>query len=134
VKEYLPKLGYVVYTLAKCIDKVSDPIRKISMIFGLSAFAQLHFVDLHPFLDGNGRTCRVISKVLLDSILPTSIPMFENRGEYIASLEKSREVSDIRGAPLLLTGLLFRSAISHYNDILKGDKILIKDGDSNSET
>lgn len=80
----------------------------------LAAFAQFHFVDIHPFLDGNGRICRLISKVIMDHIFPLPIPMFKNRDAYIRTLVEGRKSEVIYDAPLKLASLLFDEAIAFY--------------------
>jgi hypothetical protein len=92
--------------------------RKILYYFAYAAFAQYHFVDIHPFVDGNGRMCRFISKFLLDPICPLPVPMFEDRNTYINTLKGGRNLP-AKAAPSLLLELLLNSALHFYTDIIK---------------
>ena len=50
----------------------------------------LKLVKIHPFSDGNGRTCRLVSNcILMQNGLPPIDIVPENRLEYLMSLEKS---------------------------------------------
>jgi hypothetical protein len=43
-----------------------------------------HLADIHPFLDGNGRMGRYVSKHTLESTLPLPFPMYDVMDEYVA--------------------------------------------------
>jgi fido (protein-threonine AMPylation protein) len=94
-----------------------DCPRKVLFFFAYAAFAQFHFVDIHPFVDGNGRVCRFISKYILDSICPLPIPMFEDRDAYLNALKLGRTLQP-DSSPSHLLELLLQSALKYYNDIL----------------
>ncbi|GHU47161.1 cell division protein Fic [Clostridia bacterium] len=70
-------------------EKALDPIN-------LAAWTHAEFVKIHPFLDGNGRTSRLIMNFQLMShgFLPVSIAK-ENRLEYFESLEEYALRGDI---------------------------------------
>ena len=53
-----------------------------------AAYAHLQIAKVHPFLDGNGRLCRLILNYMLisEGYLPISIPA-KRRNEYFATLE-----------------------------------------------
>ena len=53
----LPDFCRLVYHLASLINQNTrlDTDERVMYVFALAAFAQCHFVDLHPFCDGNGR-------------------------------------------------------------------------------
>lgn len=91
--------------------------RKILFYFAYAAFAQFHFVDIHPFVDGNGRMCRFISKYILDPICPLPIPMFEDRDKYVNALHEGRKENP-DSAPVRLLHLLLKSACEFYEEIL----------------
>jgi len=57
----------------------------------LAAYAHQKFVDIHPFIDGNGRTARLIMNLILinHGYQIISIPPIL-RAEYISALEASR--------------------------------------------
>ena len=54
----------------------------------LAAYTHLQIAKVHPFLDGNGRLCRLILNYMLisEGYLPISIPA-KRRKEYFATLE-----------------------------------------------
>ena len=55
----------------------------------MAAWVHAEFVRIHPFIDGNGRTSRLIMnyQLMTDGFLPVSI-LKENRLEYYNSLEE----------------------------------------------
>jgi Fic family protein len=61
--------------------------------------AQMHskLVNIHPFIDGNGRTCRlVMNLILLQHGYPLTIfsPEEEDRSRYFDSLNQARDMAD----------------------------------------
>jgi len=116
IPSLMKSLGLVCYDLAKYIGtQVTD--RHLLYTFALAAFAQFHFVDIHPFSDGNGRMCRYISKFILDRVLPVPFPMFLDRDVYLKALEEGRK-SALDQAPVNLFHLLLDEAIHHYTAIV----------------
>lgn len=114
------RLCLVVHRLAKDIEQhySEDPMERVLYAFALAAFAQYHFVDIHPFIDGNGRMCRFLSKVLLDSCCPLPFPMFEDRSAYLGALIDGRRRHGPSAAPLPLANLLLESASAFYRDTI----------------
>lgn len=55
----------------------------------LAAWTHAEFVRIHPFIDGNGRTSRLIMnyQLMINGFLPVSIAK-ENRLEYYNALEE----------------------------------------------
>ena len=61
----------------------------------LAALVHLKFVSIHPFIDGNGRTARLLMNlVLLQNGYPQAIIKVSNRAEYIQAIEKYQQSSD----------------------------------------
>jgi len=57
-----------------------------------SALAHLHFVSIHPFSDGNGRTARLLMNlILLQNGYPITVIKKEDRVEYIKAIESYQE-------------------------------------------
>ncbi len=61
----------------------------------LSTLVHLKFVSIHPFIDGNGRTARLLMNlVLLQNGYPQAIIKVSNRAAYIQAVEKYQQSSD----------------------------------------
>jgi len=61
----------------------------------LAALAHYKLVTIHPFIDGNGRTARLLMNLLLlQHGYPLAIIQKEQRSEYIAAIEHARETDD----------------------------------------
>lgn len=115
--------------LCKCIclllkhigTKYNELHSRVLYVFALAAFAQFHFVDIHPFSDGNGRICGFLSKRILDWVCPVPFPQFPDRNVYLRTLDTCRMEMDYLKAPLPLFNLLMKTAIDYYQMLL--DKI-----------
>ena len=72
------------------------PYRADGNAIELAAWTHAEFVKIHPFVDGNGRTSRMIMNYQLMSagFLPVSISK-ENRLEYFEALEKYAVEGDL---------------------------------------
>ena len=75
----------------KAID-ISD----VSSIYDLSFWAHYELVTIHPWADGNGRTCRLLMNLLQMEfgVLPTKV-LKEDKADYIQALFDTRENDDI---------------------------------------
>ncbi|MEA1891868.1 MAG: Fic family protein [Campylobacterota bacterium] len=61
----------------------------------LASLVHLKFVSIHPFIDGNERTARLLMNlVLLQNTYPQAIIKVSNRAEYIQAIEKYQQSSD----------------------------------------
>lgn len=100
------------------ITKYQDTHNRVLYSFALAAFAQFHFVDIHPFTDGNGRMCRFLSKRFLDWVCPVPFPQFVSRTLYLKALDDCRKELP-KNAPKPLLILLLDTAIEHYQYLLK---------------
>lgn len=85
----LPKPGDLPSLMEKLIPRI-DQFRKEHHPVKAAALAHKEFVFIHPFIDGNGRTARLVMNLILlqenynISIIPPVV-----RREYIDSLEKA---------------------------------------------
>lgn len=90
--------------------------------FVLAAFAQYHFVRIHPFGDGNGRLSRLLGKLVLDAVLPVPLRMYDDRERYLDTLlecDERAEVS-VRNACVPLVKLTLEATVAHFADVVRG--------------
>ena len=68
----------------------------VASVYDLSFWAHYELVTIHPWADGNGRTCRLLMNLLQweFDVLPTKV-LKEDRAEYIQALIDTRESEDI---------------------------------------
>lgn len=68
----------------------------VAAVYDLSFWAHYELVTIHPWADGNGRTCRLLMNLLQweFGVLPTKV-LKEDKVEYIQSLIDTRENEDI---------------------------------------
>ena len=60
-----------------------------------AALAHLKFVTIHPFVDGNGRTARLLMNlILLQHGYPLTVIKNEDRATYIKALEKAQKTGN----------------------------------------
>lgn len=121
VQDQIQKLCRLTFQVQRILKKYQeDPVEALLWQFALAGFVQFHFVHIHPFVDGNGRMCRFLSKYILDAVCPVPFPMFKVRDVYFETLEVGRILakSDALLAPRKLIDLLLTSAIEHYEHLL----------------
>ena len=75
--------------------KAVDPT-DICAVYDLSFWAHYELVTIHPWADGNGRTCRLLMNLLQMEfgVLPTKV-LIEDKATYIQALIDTREAEDI---------------------------------------
>ncbi len=62
----------------------------------VSAYFHAIFEEIHPFVDGNGRSGRLLLNLMLqEKDFPPLIIFFEQRQEYYTALEKARKDKDL---------------------------------------
>lgn len=72
--------------------------------------AHLKLVSIHPFIDGNGRTARLLMNLLLIQIgFPPAIVRKEDRSVYINSLEKAQTKNDLSDYYIVMLNAVDRS-------------------------
>jgi Fic family protein len=79
------------------VDALCDEIQRsgavtgLQEIYELSFDAHLNLVNIHPWVDGNGRTARLLMNYLqwLKQVVPTKVYR-EDKAAYIQALEESR--------------------------------------------
>lgn len=63
----------------------------------IAADAHFKFVSIHPFVDGNGRTARLLMNlVLLINGYPMAVIRNEERIQYLSSFDTARNLKDMR--------------------------------------
>ncbi len=69
--------------------------KDVAAIYELSFWAHYELVTIHPWADGNGRTCRLLMNLLQMEfdVLPTKV-LKEDKAEYIQALIDTRENED----------------------------------------
>ena len=75
--------------------KAIDPA-DVAAVYDLSFWAHFELVTIHPWADGNGRTCRLLMNLLQweFDVLPTKV-LKEDKADYIQALIDTRESEDI---------------------------------------
>ena len=75
--------------------KAIDP-NDVAAVYDLSFWAHYELVTIHPWADGNGRTCRLLMNLLQweFGVLPTKV-LKEDKAEYIQALIDTREKEDM---------------------------------------
>ena len=75
--------------------KTIDPT-DLAAVYDLSFWAHFELVTIHPWADGNGRTCRLLMNLLQweFDVLPTKV-LKEDKAEYIQALIDTRESEDL---------------------------------------
>lgn len=105
----------------------------IAAIYDLSFWAHFELVTIHPWADGNGRTCRLLMNLLQMEygVLPTKV-LKEDKAEYIQALIDTRAEENIEIFLNCMTALHckhIQQDINNYSESV-GDKI----GDKSSQT
>ena len=86
--------------------KAIDPA-DVAAVYDLSFWAHFELVTIHPWADGNGRTCRLLMNLLQweFGVLPTKV-LKEDKTEYIQALIDTRESEDLN---------IFLDCMAHYH-------------------
>lgn len=91
--------------------------------------AHFKLVSIHPFVDGNGRTARLLMNLLLmQAGYPSAIIRKEERKQYIATIEKAQLGGSLADYYSLMYGAVDRS-LDIYLEALEGkeqEKVLEK--------
>lgn len=83
----------------------------------VAAFAHYRLVGIHPFVDGNGRTARLLMNLILEQCgYPPAIIRKEDRLRYINALEEGRK----SGTPDDFYKIIYE-AVEHSLDIYLGE-------------
>ena len=71
-------------------------LEKVIYVIKCAAWLLFHFVDTHPFIDGNGRTCRLLGNYVLSLVAPFPVSVYSDastncRRDYIDAIVSCRE-------------------------------------------
>ncbi len=95
-------------------DKFQNAQERVKYVFKCAAWLLFNLVSLHPFPDGNGRTCRLLASYVLSSFV-TPFPVSvchsheqSSRTDYISAIVRCRENS--KEGPTELASLLLEGA------------------------
>ena len=87
----------------------------IAACYRLSFEAHFRLVTIHPWVDGNGRTSRLVMNMIQRQLgLVPSIVRKEDKGEYIQSLVDSRENED----PTITQDVMLRHHIANMKHLI----------------
>lgn len=100
------------------VDKLSAGIRNnidnlssIEEVYDLAFLAHYQLVTIHPFLDGNGRTSRLLMNYIQHyHNFPMTIVFAEDKVKYFEALEQTREKNDIR----IFTEFMLQQATKYF--------------------
>ena len=117
-------------------EEISDVDKEnIVACYRLSFEAHFRLVTIHPWVDGNGRTTRLVMNMIQRQLgLIPSIVRNENKGEYIQSLVDSRENDDSTIAQDVMlrhhiTNLNHRVLQYQENDTVNAQSDTVNDND-----
>jgi fido (protein-threonine AMPylation protein) len=83
------------------LDSAKSPEDKAKLI----SFYHIRYVKIHPFLDGNGRTGRVILDYQIESLLNQKRKIDFTHKEYIDGIQKAYKTNDLSKITKTLTGI-----------------------------
>lgn len=93
----------------------------------IAAEAHFKLVSIHPFVDGNGRTARLLMNLLLMQMgYPAAIVRKEDRSAYVNSLEKAQTKDDSSDYYTLMFEAIDRS-LDIYLEAVEPERIAIKE-------
>jgi Fic family protein len=88
----------------------------------IAALAHFKLVTIHPFIDGNGRTARLLMNlILLQHGYPLAIIKKENRAAYIAAIENARETENFEPFYHIVLAAIEESLDNYLQAIAESD-------------
>ncbi len=93
--EHKPPQGFEVPARMEHFIKEYQVKKEILHPVELASFVHIEFVGIHPFVDGNGRTARLLMNLeLIKAGFPPVIIPVENRLEYYRALDRAHTQGD----------------------------------------
>ena len=95
--EHKPPQSFEVQSkMQEFIKKYNENITKLHPI-ELASFVHIEFVKIHPFIDGNGRTSRLLMNLeLIKAGFPPVVIKLEDRLEYYKALDIANNENDYK--------------------------------------
>lgn len=92
----------------------------VAAVYELSFWAHYELVTIHPWADGNGRTCRLLMNLIQKEfgVLPVKV-LKEDKEEYIQALIETREKDDVDIFVNLMTELHCRHLKADIDQYVK---------------
>ncbi|WP_418181434.1 Fic family protein [Aliarcobacter lanthieri] len=91
-----PQIFEVQSQMQEFIKKYNENITKLHPI-ELASFVHIEFVKIHPFIDGNGRTSRLLMNLeLIKAGFPPVVIELEDRLEYYKALDIAHTENDYK--------------------------------------
>lgn len=93
-------------------------IEKTRMVYNLAAWILFHFVNIHPFSDGNGRMCRLIANSVLFNECPFPVylkgtyTLHDARDIYLKSIIACRNSES--QVPNLISAFIIESCLEQW--------------------
>lgn len=99
--------------------KDENPVR-------LSSDAHFKFVSIHPFIDGNGRTARLLMNLILTIYgYPMAVIRNEERTQYLATFDAAREKKDLQPFYTIIENAVEHS-LDAYISAAKGEPVMFQ--------
>jgi fido (protein-threonine AMPylation protein) len=101
------------------ISSLSSQKEKLSSTLKLAALFFSEFLFIHPFIDGNGRTARILLNLVISevSVVPVSIFLNANREVYLRLLMEAQQMQNFDGLACLLL-LCYRRACNYTSYLM----------------
>lgn len=118
--EHTPPQPYLVPKLMEQLIIDYNGLRGQKNIIEAAAEFHLRFENVHPFIDGNGRTGRLILNLELmkNGLLPINIK-FADRAKYYSAFEEYSKTGDCSGFAEMV-GFYEQEALERYIKIIEG--------------
>lgn len=86
----------------RLVEQINTPPENLDPLVH-AALAHLDFVKIHPFVDGNGRTARLVMSAMLRRAGYPAIPIYpEDRAEYIGAIDRADDDAGAEFAKLIV--------------------------------